>query len=334
MNVGTKTVRLGLFVLMVMLLIAGIVVINKKSSLRSRVEPGEELPGINQANARTGHDVGPNDQETLAELRKLTKHYEQMAVSLSLTAREIGELAKSLRESAPNGHGAIEDFHATNHADHEAGEKPEAAAQLDADKIGKTIDNLNEVLKRLSQILNDDNQRNFSESMKNARVGSENMLQMIKNTDEYYKEGRAAMRRANDLFAITEKVMLNLQQATGPLADYSEKIMKNLNESSEKLNHVLAGCDELLRAIIDGDGTFQRLLTDPALYNHLNELTCGALQLMPCFQRITRDMQVFVDKIARHPELLGLGGVVRPSMGIKEAPVPVPVPVWPQPPGH
>ena len=35
---------------------------------------------------------------------------------------------------------------------------------------------------------------------------------------------------------------------------------------------------------------------------------------------IMRDMQVFADKIARHPESLGLGGVVKPSAGLKESP--------------
>jgi hypothetical protein len=31
-------------------------------------------------------------------------------------------------------------------------------------------------------------------------------------------------------------------------------------------------------------------------------------------------METFADKIARHPESLGLGGVVSPSSGLKEAP--------------
>jgi phospholipid/cholesterol/gamma-HCH transport system substrate-binding protein len=68
------------------------------------------------------------------------------------------------------------------------------------------------------------------------------------------------------------------------------------------------------------DGTLRRLATDPTLYNNLNDLTCVLLRLTPRMDRILHDVEVFADKIARHPESLGLGGVVSPSSGLKDAP--------------
>jgi hypothetical protein len=59
------------------------------------------------------------------------------------------------------------------------------------------------------------------------------------------------------------------------------------------------------------------LLKDPALYNNLNEFACGLAKLTPQLDRIARDFSIFADKIARHPESLGVGGVVRPGSGIK-----------------
>ena len=41
-------------------------------------------------------------------------------------------------------------------------------------------------------------------------------------------------------------------------------------------------------------------------------------RVMPRLDRVMRDVEVFADKIARHPESLGLGGVVSPSAGLKE----------------
>ena len=38
-------------------------------------------------------------------------------------------------------------------------------------------------------------------------------------------------------------------------------------------------------------------------------------------------VEVFADKIARHPESIGLGGAVRPSAGLKDMPTPQPPPV-------
>jgi phospholipid/cholesterol/gamma-HCH transport system substrate-binding protein len=42
--------------------------------------------------------------------------------------------------------------------------------------------------------------------------------------------------------------------------------------------------------------------------------------MVPRFDRILRDFEVFADKIARHPESIGVGGAVRPSAGLKESP--------------
>ena len=41
-------------------------------------------------------------------------------------------------------------------------------------------------------------------------------------------------------------------------------------------------------------------------------------KVVPRFDRILRDIEVFADKIARHPETIGIGGAVRPSAGLKE----------------
>ena len=49
-------------------------------------------------------------------------------------------------------------------------------------------------------------------------------------------------------------------------------------------------------------------------------------------EKITRDLEVFADKIARRPELIGVGGAVRPSSGLKDLPgTPLPSyrPEWP-----
>ena len=43
-------------------------------------------------------------------------------------------------------------------------------------------------------------------------------------------------------------------------------------------------------------------------------------RIMPRLDRILRDFEVFADKIARHPESIGVGGAVRPSAGLKESP--------------
>ena len=68
------------------------------------------------------------------------------------------------------------------------------------------------------------------------------------------------------------------------------------------------------------DGTVQRLLGDPSLYNNLNDSALMVTKILPRLDRVLRDVEIFADKLARHPELIGIGGAIRPSTGIKESP--------------
>jgi hypothetical protein len=48
----------------------------------------------------------------------------------------------------------------------------------------------------------------------------------------------------------------------------------------------------------------------------------SVLKLLPRIDRILKDFETFADKLARHPEAIGIGGVVHPSDGLKNAPTP------------
>jgi phospholipid/cholesterol/gamma-HCH transport system substrate-binding protein len=200
------------------------------------------------------------------------------------------------------------------------GERADVLLQANQEKLVKALDNLNEAVTRLSNLFNEENQRNLSTTLKNVRAGTENMDQIAKNTDELVKESRQTIRRVNESVARADEVLANLQQATKPMAERSGSVMKNLDESTDKLNRGLSDLHELMRTLQQADGTLHRLATDPALYNNLNETACMMARIMPRLDRVLRDMEVFADKIARHPESLGLGGVVSPSAGLKEVP--------------
>jgi phospholipid/cholesterol/gamma-HCH transport system substrate-binding protein len=83
---------------------------------------------------------------------------------------------------------------------------------------------------------------------------------------------------------------------------------------------VLGDVQNLVREAGSSDGTLRRLLQDPGLAQKIDELLAQALRQIPRLDRIIRDAETFADKIARHPELLGVGGAVRPGNGLKEPP--------------
>src|SRR5262249_22949187 len=149
---------------------------------------------------------------------------------------------------------------------------------------------------------------------------SDQLDSITKNTDELLKESRVTVKKVGNSVEQADQVLANLQKATKPLADRSEHITKNLEEGTEQLGKTLLDVRELLRLLGRGDGSLNKFLNDPALYNNLNEVTCLALKILPRVDRALRDLEIFAEKIARHPEVLGLGGAVRPSSGLKDPP--------------
>ena len=140
-----------------------------------------------------------------------------------------------------------------------------------------------------------------------------------------------AMRRLTESLNRADSALTDLQRITRPLGDRSERISRNADEGLVQLNQILSDVRALLRAVDRSDGTFRKFLTDPSLYNNLDQAACMIAKTMPRLDRILKDFETFADKLARHPEAIGLGGVVRPGSGLKDGPA---SPPWPVPPGH
>jgi phospholipid/cholesterol/gamma-HCH transport system substrate-binding protein len=263
---------------------------------KSPVVPGEELKGA--ARSDVNHlltqfsDILPPAQDVLVELRKMAPELSRTNDEVQVAARNWGKL----------------------------GERADLLLQTNQEKLVKTLESLNDTVNRINTVFNDENQRNLSITIKNVRAGTENLGNISKNTDEMLKESRLTLHRVNESITRTDDVLANLQQATKPMADRSASVMKNLDESTDKLNKTLSEVRELLRVMQCADGTLRRLAQDPSLYNNLNDAALMLARIMPRLDRAMRDMEVFADKLARHPESIGLGGALNPSRGLKESP--------------
>jgi phospholipid/cholesterol/gamma-HCH transport system substrate-binding protein len=283
------------------------------------------VPKIQQAATDIGElaqstkDFIPELRKTNDEVRELAKLTRDTVPEVKKTTIEVGEFAKTAREALPELQKTNDQAHAALITWQKTGERAKLILEKNEDKINEAMETLNDDLKRVGRVLSDENQRNLTATLKE-------LPNISKNTDELLKESRLTMRRVNDSLGKADEVMGNLQKATKPLADRSDSIAKNLDESTARMNAVLADVQELLKAIDRGDGTLKKLITDPSLYNHINEAACIVTKLLPKLEPILRDVNVFTDKIARHPESLGVRGAISPSSGLKESPTPLPLP--------
>jgi phospholipid/cholesterol/gamma-HCH transport system substrate-binding protein len=284
---------------------------------RSPVQPGEELTGMRSASVNTllsqASDVVPTTQEILVDIRKSLKRLDTLAPVTEETLKEYRDLARTANKEIPELRKTNEEIQATARNWGKLGERLDLLLQTNQERLVRTIDNLNDVVARIAAVLSDENQRNLNVTLRNVRTSSDSFPAMTKNADE-------AMKRLNETMTKTDELITTLNKASKPFADRAPSLAKNLDESVEKLNKVLGDARELIRAIDDGDGALRRFINDPSLYNHLDDAACQLAKMMPRVERILKDAETFADKLARHPELIGAGGAIRPSSGLKDGP--------------
>jgi len=273
---------------------------NGKPPDTAPLEPGTVMQGRAQPDAQTllnqTTEMMPSTQQAVVELGKAAQSFNQMVPELSKTNAEAQVTLRNWGK---------------------LGERMDVLLQTNQDKLIKTLEDLDDTLTRVGRTFSDENQRNLSATLRNVKNSSDSLDSITKNTDAMVKESRATIERINSSLRETDQVLQNMQKATKPMADRSEAVMKNLDESTRKLNQTMDDVQNLMRAFTRSDGTLQRLMTDPSLFNNLNDAACMMAHVLPRLDRILKDFEVFADKVARHPELIGVGGAVRPSGGIK-----------------
>jgi phospholipid/cholesterol/gamma-HCH transport system substrate-binding protein len=91
-----------------------------------------------------------------------------------------------------------------------------------------------------------------------------------------------------------------------------------LDGSLGQLESLLTELNTFARVVNSENGSMQRFATDPELYENLNDSAAALSNLVQSLDPVLKDIRIFSDKVARHPELMGVSGAIRPSSGIKE----------------
>jgi ABC-type transporter Mla subunit MlaD len=291
---------------------------------RKPLPPGTEIPAGTNANAAAlaaqAGPLIPQTQRTLAVMEKTMRDYDRLAAPLNNAIREYTELAAATRglipqiqqtneemrnlvravnATVPRLNQTNDEFQATARSWNQLGQRLDSLVALNQNKLTEAVDNLNTSLVRIASTFNEENQQNLAATLQNTRAGSE---------------------RLDSITRTTETVLNNLQQASQPFAARSATIVRNLDEGSARYNASMTSLQSLLQGFSKPSGTLGLLLNDTTLYNNLNAAACMIDRTLPQVDRLIRDLDVFADKIARHPESLGLGGVLHPSGGLKQSP--------------
>lgn len=136
---------------------------------------------------------------------------------------------------------------------------------------------------------------------------------------ELLTETRSTLKHVNSVIRQMDVTVSNINTATTPLAQNSEAMVARLGKSLANIETLTGELALVSQLMNQNDGTIKKLLTDPTMYRNLNSTATSMAVLLENLKPVIADMQVFSDKVARHPELLGVRGVVRGSDGTKDS---------------
>jgi ABC-type transporter Mla subunit MlaD len=299
------------------------------NDMRKSMQRLERMAPLAEETMREYRDLGRQAREAMPEVRRSNEELRRLAEDVRAAVPELRRTNDSVRKLADSANAAVPDLRknaddvaATARVWGRVGERVDVLLQNNQERITKVIENLNESLTRINDVLSEANRQNLASIIEKTRIASERFPSIARNVDDISTEGRTTVRRLNDSLVRLDATLTDLQKVTRPLGERSPAITQNLDESLAKLNATLGDVRALMRVLDQGDGTLRRILVDPSLYQHLDEAACQLARAMPRVDLILRNIEIFADKLARRPEVLGVRGAIKPSNGLKDPPTP------------
>lgn len=199
-------------------------------------------------------------------------------------------------------------------------------------EITGTVKSARQTFDSINDVLSPENRKELTELLKNVNSVAVYIVKISGALTAMLETAEKAVKNIDTQVTAAGAVVGDVRAITKPLAARSDAIVASVTDSAEQLSKALVEVRALLQMVGKGNGTVQKLLTDPTVFQNLDDAAGSLARVLARAEKISRDLEVFADKIARRPELIGVGGVVRPSSGLKDAPgAPLPSyrPDWP-----
>jgi len=152
----------------------------------------------------------------------------------------------------------------------------------------------------------------------------ENLKKALATLPELTKETRATIVAIRHAVSKMDENLTNLSDVTGPLAEHSLPIVLKLDNTLSNMERFSGELADFSHLIANGNGSVKEFATNPDLYRNLNRSASSLSLLLKNLEPIVRDLRTFSDKVARHPELIGVGGALKGSSGLKDLPEELP----------
>lgn len=206
--------------------------------------------------------------------------------SVGNTSEEIGTLARRVSDMLGN--------------------NDEQVARI-IDKTERTIDQLRVTIASADDILGDP-------------VMKENLKRAINDMPNVLADARDTIGGLRNTLTGVDRNLANLEGLTRPLGDRGPQLVANMESATAKLDKVLTDLSDFSDKLDNPQGSLGQFLNNPEVYQQLNSAASNINKLSRELRPIVNDVRIFTDKLARHPEQLGVRGALKPSNGLKKSP--------------
>lgn len=281
-----------------------LVSINNEVQLREDAEPGlvmsllgdatiEFSPGSSPRFLESGSKVyGRTPKDPMKIVEDLERNVSDTLVTFNATGQEWNKVAINLNRLVETNRGNLDQV------------------------IERTVVSLDEFTRTMTAA---QKTMNFADTVLGDPRNQENMRKTMEALPQMIEETRQTIHTVKLAVAKADQNLANLNGVTTPLAQRSTSIITRLDSTVANLDAMSGQLRDFIELAAKEDGSLQQMAKNPELYRNLNNSAASLSLLLKNLNPVLRDVRIFSDKIARHPELIGVSGALNPSSGIKEA---------------
>jgi phospholipid/cholesterol/gamma-HCH transport system substrate-binding protein len=188
-------------------------------------------------------------------------------------------------------------------------------------KAEKALDNFDSMMTNVNNVIGDENVQS------NLKQTIENLPTLLEEAENVFQEASQTIAEFRDVNKLLEENLGNLKGLTEALGEDGPEITRSVRDSLksvegliDEVELVARQVNQLMRSINQGDGSINRLIKDPSLYNNINDTVRNIKQITSQLQPLVNDARYIVDGLARDPGQVGVRGLLNrkpPNTGYK-----------------
>jgi phospholipid/cholesterol/gamma-HCH transport system substrate-binding protein len=171
-------------------------------------------------------------------------------------------------------------------------------------KTDKALDDFSRAMANINDVMGDPQAR-------------ENLRRTLSEMPQVLGDLRTTVKGMGATVDTADRNLRNLEGLTRPLGERGAGMVAQIDATIGRLDEVLQQAVFFTKALNESDGTLGRLVRDPRVYEDLASAAANVKTLSRDLRPIVDDIRVFSDKIARHPESLGVRGALDRRPGLK-----------------